>query len=151
MIDNSLESLKGEFKIKSKVLMEICNKLKLRISPYETKRTLTRQRWLVAQGKSWTLNSKHLDGKAVDRVFTTPQWQPSWIGKYPSVHFIGFMCGCTPIYKNGKLIESCHLQDDGKTIATIMKNNSARWKKETAKNQALLAAVNEAFRRYGYK
>jgi hypothetical protein len=61
------------------------------------------------------------------------------------------MCGVTPLYKNRKLVESCHLQDDGKTIATIMKNNSARWKKETAKNQALLAAVNEAFRRYGYK
>lgn len=151
MIENSLDKLTGEFKTKSKVLMEVCNSLKIRISPYETWRSATRQKWLVAQGKSWTLKSKHLEGKAVDRVFKTTSGQPTWVWPYNSVHFIGEMCWCVPIYKNGKLIESCHLQDDGKTIATIMKNNSARWKKETAKNQALLAAVNEAFRRYWYK
>lgn len=151
MIDNSLESLRGEFKIKSKVLMTICNKLKLRISPFETKRSLTRQKWLMAQGKSWTLKSKHLDGLAVDWVFTLPNGQPSWVGKYPSVHFIGAMCGCVPIYKNGRLIESCHLQDDWKSIAVVMKNNSARYMKESAKNQELLKLVNDCFRTYWYK
>ena len=151
MIDNSLNLLKGEFRIKSKVLLEVCNKLKLRITPYETKRSLIRQKWLVAQGKSWTLKSKHIEWLAVDRVFSNTKWQPSWVGKYPSVHFIGFMCGVTPIYRNKKLIESCHLQDDGKSIVAVMKNNSARYQKETAKNQALLTEVNTAFRRYWYK
>lgn len=151
MINNSLDSLKWEFKIKSKVLMEVANKLWFKIIPFETLRSKVRQARLVAQGKSWTMNSYHLTGKAVDRVFKNAKWQPSRVWPYPSIHFIGFMCGCTPIYSKGKLIESCHLQDNGKTIATIMKNNSARWKKETAKNQALLAAVNEAFRRYWYK
>jgi hypothetical protein len=61
MIENSLEKLTGEFKIKSKVLMSVCNAIKIRISPFETTRTITRQRWLVAQGKSWTLKSKHLE------------------------------------------------------------------------------------------
>ena len=61
------------------------------------------------------------------------------------------MCGCTPIYKGKKLIESCHLQDDGKTIAQVMKNNSARYQKETKKNQDILALVNATFRKYGYK
>lgn len=41
--------------------------------PFETLRSKTRQAWLVAQGKSWTMKSKHLDGKAVDRVFKTPK------------------------------------------------------------------------------
>jgi hypothetical protein len=77
MFDNSLDSLKKEMSIKSKVLMEVCNKLKFRITPFETKRTLARQKRLVAQGKSWTLNSKHLDGLAVDRVFKTERGQPS--------------------------------------------------------------------------
>lgn len=151
MINSSLDSLKWEFKIKAKVLMEVANAMKFRITPFETLRSKTRQAWLVAQWKSRTMNSKHLEGKAVDRVFRTSSWQPSWVWPYPSIHFIWFMCGCTPIYKGKKLIESCHLQDDGKTIATIMKNNSARWKKETAKNQALLSAVNTAFRKYSFK
>lgn len=150
MIENSLEKLKGEFKTKSKVLMEVCNAMKFRITPFETLRSKVRQAWLVAQWKSWTMNSKHLEGKAVDWVFTK-NWQPSWVGPYPSIHFIGFMCGCTPIYKGKKLIESCHLQDDGKTIATVMKNNSARYQKETKKNQDILALVNATFRKYGYK
>lgn len=152
MINNDLNLLKWEFKIKSKVLMEICNALKIRISPFETTRTIARQKWLVAQGKSWTLKSKHLEGKAVDRVFNTTSGQPTWIGKYPSVHYVGFMCGVTPIYNSKKqLIESCHLQDDGQSIATVMKKNSARWGKETKKNQTLLSAVNNEFRKYWYK
>lgn len=156
MIDNSLESLKGEFRIKSKVLMEVCNAMKFRITPFETFRTRARQAWLYANkkpgqpvGVPWT--SMHEKGKAVDWIFSTPSGQPSWVWPYPSIHFIWFMCGCTPIYSKGKLIESCHLQDDGKSIATVMKNNSARYQKETAKNQALLAEVNAAFRRYWYK
>jgi hypothetical protein len=32
-----------------------------------------------------------------------------------------------------------------------MKKNSARWGKETKKNQALLSAVNDEFRKYWYK
>jgi hypothetical protein len=59
MIENSLDKLTGEFKTKSKVLMEVCNSLKIRISPYETWRSATRQKWLVAQGKSWTLKSEY--------------------------------------------------------------------------------------------
>lgn len=151
MIEDSLEKLIWEFKIKSKVLMMICNSLKIRISPFETTRTITRQRWLVNQWKSWTMKSKHLEWKAVDRVFKTETWQPTRVGKYPSVHFIWFMCGVTPIYSNWRLVESCHLQDDGQSIATIMKKNSARYHKESAKNQALLSAVNTEFRKYGYK
>ena len=150
MIENSLEKLYWEFKIKSKVLMEVCNYLKIRITPYETLRNKTRQARLVSQWKSWTMNSKHLEGKAVDRVFTNSNWQPSWIGKYPSVHYIWEMCWCTPIYKNWKLIESCHLQDNGKTINTIMKNNSTRWLKSSKKDQDLLSLVNKTFRKYWY-
>lgn len=131
--------------------MEVCNAMKFRITPFETLRSKVRQARLVAQWKSRTINSKHLEGKAVDRVFRTSNWQPSWVWPYPSIHFIGFMCGCTPIYSKGKLIESCHLQDDGKSIAQVMKNNSVRYQKETKKNQDILALVNATFRKYWYK
>lgn len=156
MIENNLDKLKWEFQIKSKVLMEVCNSIKIRITPFETYRSRARQARLYTNKKPGQAVAKpgqsmHERGKAVDWVFASPSWQISWVWKYPSVHFVWFMCWVTPIYKNGKLIESCHLQDDGKSIAQVMKNNSARWKKETAKNQALLAAVNEAFRKYGYK
>lgn len=150
MIENSLDKLIGEFKIKSKVLMEVCNYMKFRITPYETTRSKTRQAWLVSQWKSWTMKSKHLEWKAVDRVFNTSSGQPSWVWKYPSIHYIWFMCWCTPIYKNGKLIESCHLQDDWKSINTIMKNNSTRWLKSSKKDQDLLSLVNKTFRKYWY-
>lgn len=150
-IESSLDKLTWEFKIKSKVLMTVCNAMKIRITPFETWRSTARQKWLVAQGKSWTMNSRHLTWKAVDRVFSDTKWQPSWVGKYPSVHFMWIMCWCVPIYKNGKLIESCHLQDDGKSVVAIMKNNSNRWPKETKKNQALLSLVNDTFRKYWYK
>lgn len=151
MIENSLDKLTGEFKIKSKVLMAVCNFLKLRITPYETWRSKSRQAWLVNQWKSWTMNSKHLEWKAVDWVFSDTKWQPSWVWKYPSIHFIGFMCGVTPIYNKWKLVESCHLQDTGESIVSVMKNNSARYAKETKKNQNLLSLVNTTFRKYWYK
>ena len=49
MIENSLDKLTGEFRIKSKVLMTVCNIMKLRITPFETLRYKERQKWLVAQ------------------------------------------------------------------------------------------------------
>jgi|GEM_PF-6880487 hypothetical protein len=59
------------------------------------------------------------------------------------------MCGVTPIYnKKHQLIESCHLQDDNKTIVQTMKNNSERRQKETKKNQDMLKLVNDTFRKY---
>lgn len=151
MIENSLDKLTGEFKIKSKVLLEVANKLWFKIMPFETLRSKSRQAWLVAQGKSWTMKSKHLDGKAVDWVFKNVKWQPTWVWPYPSIHYIGFMCGVTPIYSKWRLIESCHLQDDGKTIVSVMKANSAKRFKETKKNKDMLALVNATFRKYGYK
>lgn len=152
MIENSLDKLSWEFKIKSKVLMEVSNKLWFKIIPFETKRSLLRQKWLKAQGKSRTLKSKHLEGKAVDRVFVTPKWQPTRSGPYKSIHYLGALCGCTPIYNTkGQLIESCHLQDTWESIAKVMARNSMKWHKETKKNQTILSLVNTTFRKYWYK
>ena len=156
MIENSLSKLVWEFQIKSKVLMEVCNSIKIRITPFETYRSRARQARLYANKKPGQAVAKpgqsyHERGKAVDWVFTSPSWQISWVWSYPSVHFVWFMCWVTPIYKNGQLVESCHLQDDGTTIARVMQKNSTRYGKETKKNQDLLSLVNTTFRKYWYK
>jgi hypothetical protein len=102
-------------------------------------------------GKSWTMESKHLIWCAVDLVFLNSKWQPTWKWDYKYLHMVGFMCWLTPIYANGKLIESCHLQSDGLQIKTIMTKNSDRYRlSKLRREQNLLSAVNTAFRKYGY-
>lgn len=44
-------------------------------------RSMRRQRLLVRRRRSWTLNSKHLTGDAVD-VIALPNGEPSWDLKY---------------------------------------------------------------------
>lgn len=61
---NSKAMLKGV----DKRLVDICNAaIKIiDFSVIDGVRTIEEQRVNVARGKSWTMNSKHLDGKAVD-------------------------------------------------------------------------------------
>ena len=55
----------------------------------EGKRSLARQQWLVDQGKSKTLNSKHLDGKAVDAA----PYPIDWHDTERFYYFAGFVRG----------------------------------------------------------
>jgi peptidoglycan L-alanyl-D-glutamate endopeptidase CwlK len=61
----------------------------LPLKVFETKRTLERQEWLFEQGYSKTLNSRHLDGSAVDFVYYKDgKW--SWDnGVLHYYHFLG--------------------------------------------------------------
>lgn len=157
MIENSLDKLIWEFRTKAKVLMEIVRLKYPGLAPFETFRTRARQARLYANKKPWQAvgipgTSYHEKGLAVDWVFLNKNWQPTWKGDYPYVHMIWFMCGMTPIYDGKKLVESCHLQSDNRTIAAVMISNSTQYgKTKSIAEQKLLSAVNTAFRRYGYK
>lgn len=150
MIDSSFDKLKKEFAIKSKVIMWIVRLKYPGLSPFETFRTRARQVWLYANrkkgpvAKPWT--SMHEKGLAIDRVFLNKKGQPTWIGDYKYLHLVGGMCWVLPV-----AWESCHLQDNWKTISATMLNNSKRREKETAANKKLLKSVNDSFRTFWYK
>lgn len=74
MIDNSLEKLVGECKIKAKVLQNIVRMKYPKLAPYETRRSRARQARLYQQLKhkgpvAKPGTSLHEQGKAVDRIF----------------------------------------------------------------------------------
>jgi hypothetical protein len=62
------------------------------LAAFETMRTKNRQKRLVDNDKSWTMNSQHLVGKAVDFVFLNKKGQPTWTGDYKYLHYVGYMC-----------------------------------------------------------
>lgn len=55
----------------------------------ETRRTPERQRQHVAAGRSWTQNSRHLDGNAVDLIVYGPNGRPDWNTRNPAWRAIG--------------------------------------------------------------
>lgn len=147
MINNNIEELSEPFKSKIKVFMAVVKIYKNNVAIFEWLRTKERQKWLVNNWKSWTMNSYHLTGRAIDLVFMNDKNKPTWIWDYKFLHYVWFFCGLTPIYSNGKLVESCHLQDDWKKIETIMKTNSdSRHTAKSQKEQELLKQVNFGFR-----
>lgn len=153
MIDNDINNLTQPFRDKIRVFLAVVKIYKKNVAIFEWLRTKERQKRLVANWKSWTMNSYHLEGKAVDLVFLNNKKQPTWVWDYKFLHYLWFFCWITPIY-NAKLqlIESCHLQDDWKTIKQVMKSNSeSRHKAKTKKEQELLAQVNHGFRILWYK
>jgi len=68
MIDKSLSSLVFEFKLKVYKFLAITTEKGIYFKVLETLRTEERQRELFRSGKSQTMGSKHLLGKAVDVV-----------------------------------------------------------------------------------
>jgi hypothetical protein len=152
MVENSLEKLRGECKIKMKVLQAVVRLKYPRLAPYETFRSRARQAWLYTQLKGkWPVakpgTSYHEAGKAVDWIFLNSKWQPTRKGDYAYVQYVATMCGL-----RGVKWESCHTEYAWKTIVATMKNNSARYNKsKSSSEQKLLSAVNTAFRKYWYK
>lgn len=146
---NSIELLVVPFKWKIKSLMTVVKVKYPNLSAFETKRSAGRQKRLVDNNKSWTMKSLHLVGKAVDFVFLNKKGQPTWVGDYKYLHYVGYMCGVTPIIVKGKLIEQCHLQDMDISIKDQINVNSERWHKATEQREKdLLHAVNEELRKY---
>ena len=121
MIDNNIEHLVDPFKIKAKVFLEVIRTRYPNVSPFETMRSKARQAILIAKGQSWTFNSKHLIGKAVDRVFMQ-NGQPTWKGDYYLLQWVATMCGMERIKQ-----EMCHTQDNGISIGEQMMHNSDRY------------------------
>jgi len=152
MIENSLDKLVWECRIKAKVLKTIVNKKYPWLVPFETYRSRPRQAWLYSQlkwkwpvAKPWT--SKHEQGKAIDRVFLNKNWQPTWKWDYAYVQYVAWMCGMI-----GVKWESCHTQCDWSSIVSVMIKNSSRYNKSKLSwEQKLLGDINTEFRKYGYK
>jgi hypothetical protein len=87
---NELSLLNPSTEIKMKAFKRFCREQGMMIQEFETMRTLERQKYLYSVGRTirtderpitWTMQSKHLDGKATDRVFLVdgdpkkPSWQ----------------------------------------------------------------------------
>ena len=77
---------------------------------FETKRSLDRQLWLYAQGRTrkgpkitWTLTSKHITGKAVDIISRSRGWY--WAAFFDALRVEGEKVGLHTIPKEG-----CHLE-----------------------------------------
>ena len=68
MIDKSLLSLDEMFRIKIYKLIAKATEQAIYFKVLETLRTVERQKELFKEGKSKTLNSRHLNGEAVDLV-----------------------------------------------------------------------------------
>lgn len=77
----SLDNLKGVHPDLVKVMMGSIKASEIDFAIIEGLRTLERQKQMVAEGKSQTLNSKHLQGKAVDFMCYI-NGVGTWEGKY---------------------------------------------------------------------
>ena len=71
-VNRNIEDLAEPFKTHVKAWMKECSGKGLNIKASETLRTKERQAKLVQEGKSWTMDSKHLIGEAVDIYFDSP-------------------------------------------------------------------------------
>lgn len=104
----------------------------LNIKVFESLRTRERQAYLYGQGRTpdqckaaglklfnewsnpdgkivtWTMDSKHLSGKAIDVVFVDDKGNPSWSGDWKKLIAIAKPLGLKSLYP----IESCHFQID---------------------------------------
>lgn len=141
MIDNNLNSLNKTFLNLVLKFLIIVRKKYPNVAPFETGRTLARQKRLKSMGKSKTLNSNHLKWLAVDWIFLNSKWQPTWKGDYLYLHLVGKMFWMRKLTR-----ESCHLEFDWRSRAQIMTDNS-RWRHSAdAKTQALLKNANDLLR-----
>ena len=152
MIENKLSKTVGEACIKFNVLHTVVCAKYPGFAPFETWRSRARQAWLYAQLKGkWPVakpgTSMHEKGKGVDWIFKNSKGQVTRSGDYKYVQYVAAMCGL--VWVKG---ESCHTQDNGKTIKVTMNTNSARYNlTKSASEQKLLSLVNTTFRKFWYK
>lgn len=148
MIDNNLEDLVWEFKIKAKVLKECMLTRYPNFTQFETLRTRARQLTLMATGHTWTLNSMHIKWLAVDWVFDV-NGQPSRDNSHGQFYFmqrVATMCGMMRIAQ-----EVCHTQDNWVSIKQQMINNSTRYiESKDPWEQQRLKQINDTFRKYWF-
>ena len=114
-IQKSLDLLKARTKQKMVLFMEECKSKWYNIQPFETLRTRSRQAYMVKIWKSWTMNSKHLVGEAVDFVFVQHNWQVTRAGRRRDLIPIGKKYWL----KNLAPKEYCHFEDNGQPLDLV--------------------------------
>lgn len=65
-MDTSLDSLSLRFKLRAEILIARIVEARIPIVIVNTRRTMAEQALNIANGVSWTKNSKHLTGDAID-------------------------------------------------------------------------------------
>ena len=96
----TLRQKQSDFLVKVSKLIAFACLQNISVFVNEWYRTKERQAELVAQGKSWTMNSKHIDGLAVDLVVIKDDGSVSWdckdyelLGAYWTAHLDGVWGG----------------------------------------------------------
>lgn len=130
-INRDLNSLNPSFKIKVEMLLKEAKDKGFDIMVFEWFRTLDRQKELYAQWRTkpwkivtWTMQSKHLEWKAVDIVFKDSKWNPTWNWDYDSLIEIAKKYWI----KNLKPAETAHFEDDWTLLSNIYND---MWEYET--------------------
>lgn len=115
MINRDIEKLETNFRNKIIDFLAEAKSKGFDIMIFEWFRTLDRQKELYAQWRTkswkivtWTMQSKHLEWKAVDIVFNDKNWNPSWVWDYDSLINIWKKYWL----KNLKPTETCHFECD---------------------------------------
>ena len=79
-LDNNLDNLVSPCREKAKIVKDIVDDTYANIAPFEVTRTISRQKYLMANTKSTRVSdpraSYHVKKKAVDWVFLDKKWQP---------------------------------------------------------------------------
>lgn len=128
---NDISLLSAQFRLKFDLFRKEVIALRKDAVIFEAKRTKERQQRLRDESNrreklwqpriTWTLQSKHLTGDAVDIVFMdderTPQYdnKPSRVGPYDALIKIAKKYGI----ENLRPRETCHFQDNGYPLAEV--------------------------------
>lgn len=146
--------LKPQTKIKMEAFKRFCNEQWLYVKEFETLRSLERQKYLYSVGRTirkgerpitWTMNSKHLTGEAVDFVFLTDNnpklitwsWDRDKFKKFAGFFWLDSLAPT----------EQCHLQDNGNTVKQTMDSNWSWWNiTRSQEERRLLKRANDIFR-----
>ena len=115
-ISSDLNLVVPELRLKVNAMIKEASNQGLNVRPFEALRSLDRQKCLYGQGRTgweclkagisaswarpgnivtWTLQSQHLVGKAVDMVFVTPEGNTTWSGDWNKLIAIGNSVGLT--------------------------------------------------------
>lgn len=106
--------LKSPFKERVIAFLEEAKKKWFNVMPFETLRTPKRQQELYAIWRTtdlnkypltWTLQSKHLTGNAIDIVFKDANWNPSWQWDYKWLIALSKKFNLKTLW-----IEQCHFE-----------------------------------------
>ena len=171
MIISDIAKLTPKAQVKVKTLLALAKKENLDAYVFESFRSKDRQYELFGKWRTalvlkkygvptkfanptakivtWTLQSKHLTGEAVDIVF---DWNkdpkikvPTWSGNYQRLVELGLLCWL----RNLAPIELCHFEDDWSSIDETLRANGDRWAQtKDQKLKDLYHFANETIRSF---